>query len=132
MPKEETADVKPPRERRDSGPVTFKDGKLTMKIGAIAALASLLSMGGGYLGIKQSAPDPEVVKATAADVNEIKTELAKLSVLLSSMNNDRDNLQRQIDAQAKAIEDLRVTAANAREVEELKRRVERLEAESRK
>lgn len=128
MPEKDTAEVTPGKSR-DSGPVSYKDGKITMKIGAIVALFSLLSMGGGYFGIKQSAPDPEVVKATAKDVGDIKTELAKLNVLLSAMAADRDNLQRQLDAQQKAIEDMRETLPKAREVDELRRRIERLEAE---
>lgn len=135
----DTGAVKP-SSRKDSGPVSaeVRNGKVTMKlpIYMILSFLGLLGLGGGgFLGIQTVAPDPTVVNSTAAevgglreDVGHIKTELAKLNVLLSAMADDRNDLQRQLDAQQEAIDELRDTVPRAREVDELRRRIERLEA----
>lgn len=134
MTDEKTAPVKPRRDtERDSGPIAYdsRNGKLTVKTSAIFLLVASLIGGGSFFGFKASAPDPEMVKATANDVGEIKMSLAELNATLRALadnsSRDRSEWERRFADQQKAIDDLKVSVPTVKEVDALERRVAELE-----
>lgn len=87
--------------------------------------------GGSMLGVNFVAPDPKAVVKTQEDVSEIKTELAKLNVTLQSFaeatSRDKVEFERRYADVQRQLDKLQTLADDAREIKDLKRRVEALE-----
>jgi hypothetical protein len=116
-----------PRAGRDSGPIAYQNGKLTVKLSVIVAIFGLLGLGGNHVLLKAAAPDPATVQKTANDVTEIKEALIKLGAAMENLARDRDSLKDQMDRQQRAIDDLKATVPTVREMDDLRNRVKRLE-----
>lgn len=108
-----------------------RSGMGNLKTLVMSAVLLFGSGGGGYYAIKGAAPDPEVVKKTAEDVNQIKTELAKLNVTLASLAEragaDKNEIERRFAEQQRLIDKLNDLAEKARKIDDIERRVTKLE-----
>lgn len=108
-----------------------RNGMGTLKSILLSALLAGGAGGGGFFAMRGAAPDPEVVKKTADDVNQIKTELAKLNVTLAALaaaaGNDKNEIERRFQEQQRSIDRLNDLAEKARKIDEIERRVTKLE-----
>lgn len=122
-----------PSKRRDSGPVSLSDGRISVKTGLVVSILLSAVLGtGGFLGIRTAAPDPEVVKKTANDVGDIKEAIIQLTAELKAQRQRQDQQgaewERRFADQQRDIDKLEGLMATQREVDELKARVAKLEA----
>lgn len=96
-----------------------------------AMFAGALAVG-GYAGIKESAPAPSDVREVTKAVQEIKEAMLRMEGKLDGVNSnaarDRAENDRRIEELRKSVDRLEAQAVMRRELEEIKERIRALEA----